>query len=86
MRDRDYRRYPICFVRIPEFDEQRLYEGQAKQGLHHGWGRRIFEDGSCFIGEFQDGAMHGEGAFYDPNGNEFNKGSYEKNEYQGDKY
>ena len=30
LRDKDYRRSPVCFVRIIEFGEQRLYEGQAK--------------------------------------------------------
>jgi hypothetical protein len=48
------------------------YEGDYKEGFQyegvsmevpfmHGVGKLKFEDGSCFLGDFEDNVFHGEG-------------------------
>ena len=36
-----------------------------------GTGRMTYEDGSRYIGEFQDGKRHGEGVYQDIEGNQY---------------
>ncbi|CAE7922888.1 PIP5K9 [Symbiodinium necroappetens] len=40
-----------------------VYEGEWKDGLHHGKGTYTAADGHVFVGEYQNGQQHGKGTF-----------------------
>ena len=41
-----------------------IFEGQIKAGRPHGFGRKIFANGSYYIGLFSKGSVHGFGTIY----------------------
>lgn len=43
--------------------------GEWKQGLYHGKGEYISDDGSIYVGDFQKGTMYGYGIFQWPSEN-----------------
>lgn len=43
------------------------YEGKFKDGVPHGKGKYVYQDGSYYTGEFKNGLRHGEGTFHEMN-------------------
>ncbi|MEP7267708.1 MAG: hypothetical protein ABI844_08765 [Saprospiraceae bacterium] len=43
------------------------YSGSFKEGLPHGKGKYVYENGSFYIGEFKNGLRHGEGEMHEYN-------------------
>ena len=48
-----------------------IYEGWFSKGMQEGFGRLIKYNGGVYIGLWKDGLFHGEGVFYNVEGNEF---------------
>lgn len=44
------------------------YEGETKDGWHHGKGKFYYPDGIIYEGDFYKGEFHGEGILHFPNG------------------
>lgn len=59
------------------------YRGAVQQGVPHGTGVGIFEDGSKYTGEWQAGLRNGLGTFEESNGNIYN-GSWSEDEKGGE--
>ena len=45
-----------------------MYKGGYKDGLKHGWGIFVWEDGMQYEGEWLNGKQHGKGRMLMPNG------------------
>ena len=55
-----------------------IEEGYWKDGKLHGRGRRIWEFGKYYIGEFEEGRFDGEGTWYYKNGDIEYEGGWNK--------
>ncbi len=44
------------------------YEGETKDGWHHGKGKFYYPNGIIYEGDFFKGEFHGEGVLHYPNG------------------
>ena len=42
--------------------------GQWKDGLPHGYGKLVYQDGSIYTGYFENGVPHGQGRFISSQG------------------
>ena len=51
-----------------QMDASAIYEGETKNGLYHGSGRLIWDNGNTYVGEFAKGLPEGQGTFSFPNG------------------
>ena len=53
-----------------EIDKTKLmiYEGQFKQDVFHGYGRKLFDEGQYYIGNWNEGQMHGKGKLISKDG------------------
>lgn len=43
------------------------YQGKFKDGVPHGSGKYVYQDGSYYIGEFKNGLRHGDGTLHEMN-------------------
>lgn len=43
------------------YPDGRIYDGEMKNKLPHGYGKMIYFDGSIYIGNWREGAQHGQG-------------------------
>ena len=50
--------------RFIDYANNTIYEGQIRKGKPHGFGRRIFKDGSYYSGLFRHGQVHGFGTLH----------------------
>ena len=48
--------YGVCV-----YSDGRRYEGEWKNGKHHGKGKMIYSPGNVYEGEWKDGMKHGRG-------------------------
>jgi len=45
-----------------------VYTGLLESGVHHGWGRQVWDDGTCYEGRWVWGVMQGRGRYTWPGG------------------
>jgi hypothetical protein len=64
------------------------YEGDVIQGVMTGKGSLQCTNGDCFMGEFKEGKLHGDGKFFVMNGTYSTAGNYTEGvpEYSANKY
>ena len=60
-----------------------IHEGYWKDGKLNGRGRRIFNCGGYYIGEWERDNYNGEGTMYESNGDIRYEGGWKKNDYYG---
>lgn len=58
------------------------YKGQLKDGMEHGKGSIVWQDGDKYEGDFQDNKIHGKGVYTWANGNVYN-GGFQNNKRHG---
>ena len=58
------------------------YIGEFRNGLSHGFGFLMFDDGDLYVGDWQDGEYHGYGTYYWPDGDWF-EGEWENDQRNG---
>ena len=59
-----------------------LYEGEYKDGEHHGQGTETYPNGEKYIGEWKDGGKNGQGTFTTPDGEKY-VGEWKDNKFHG---
>jgi len=65
------------------FDFAAYYEGEWKDGLPHGFGRIIYDDGSMYEGCFSHGVAQCQHALFIKHNGSFYRGSIKGNKAQG---
>jgi len=59
------------------------YQGESADGLYHGSGTKVFEDGSKFIGQWKKGTREGDGEFAQKDGSKY-KGAWKDDVQHGE--
>ena len=59
---------PGAFGETYTFPDGSVYEGQLRDGLPHGFGKRVLTTGDIYEGEFKAGKFDGFGKYFWPDG------------------
>ena len=58
------------------------YEGQSKDGVRHGFGSLLYDNGDRYIGQWRKGLMHGLGVYLSKSGDTY-YGQYDNGKWNG---
>ena len=73
---------PGAFGDTYTFPDGNAYEGQLRNGVPHGFGKRVYPDGRTYEGEFKAGKFDGFGKLGRPDGATY-EGEWKDNKWEG---